>query len=246
MDFLVKSEGAEDGERRIAGFASAGVRDLQNETVIQKGLDCESALKSGYVNWDHHPGPDYLIGWPTKLELLQADDHPDMRKRGVSGLALWAEGTLWRSGRSKCADAVWDLIHAIADSPQSGRRLAWSIQGRVLERDGPRITKSQIQHLALTHQPILQVSFADVVKSLNGLPSMVMNTGSAHPLMLENLDGVLTSTLWGDCVRNHYDNKGRFWKGTAGALEHLKLCKGLPLEEGRKFLYALKTSGLGA
>lgn len=226
-------------------MASANMRDAVNEMVIVKGMDCTPAVERGFINWDHKEGPINIIGYPKSLELVYAEDVPAMKSRGIEGLTLWAKGELWRPGVHDGADDAWKLAKAVQGTP---RQLAWSIQGRVLDRtpDG-RITKSILTQLALTHQPILQSSFADVAKSFGSAQTTagVMTTGSFNANLLENLDGKLTKTLYGDCSKSHYDNKGCFTKGRRSALEHLTQCHGHDMQEAKDYLAAIIRSGIG-
>lgn len=248
MDLIAKSGESDDGEERpVSGLGSAGIKDAQRETIIQKGLNCLPAVERGYINWDHKEGPGMLLGYPTRMELVKAEEHPKLqelvRAGKLNGLCMWVEGKLWKAGKHSGADEAWQLMEAMKGGP---RRLAWSVQGRVLERNGQLITKSEINQIALTHQPILQVSFADIAKSFSSeTPAGVMTTSSASPLMLENLDGQLAGHIWGTCTENHYDNKGRFWKGHLGTLEHMTHCRGHQLEESKNLLKAIITSGIG-
>jgi len=250
MDVLAKSEGTGSSEvRRLSGVASANCQDAVGETVLQKGMDPRPAVERGFINWDHMEGPRFIIGYPTRCEFVYSQDHPELRDHpelGKSGLVLWAEGNLWEPGRHHGADEAWELAKALQGTP---RHLSWSVQGRVVERDptGTKILKSIVTQLALTHQPILQVSFADIAKSFGAAstPMGVMTTGSASPLLLENLDGKLTKTLYGYCKSGQcFDNKGRFYKGVRGALAHLHYCHDESIPDSKDYLQALIRSGI--
>src|SRR5216684_3410506 len=97
---LVKSEGATDDERRICGMASCEERDLQNEIIVQKGIDCQPAIERGWVNWDHGRGPEDQIGIPQVLEVERIESHPVMSKArhadrtAMRGWGLYAEAIL--------------------------------------------------------------------------------------------------------------------------------------------------------
>ncbi len=233
---LQKSEGATEERRLVRGLASCEALDAQGEVVVQKGMDCSYLVQRGYVNWDHLAGPENLLGWPTHAEVAKAEDHPVLAKAGVAGLGLYIEAELQKAGRIPRADAAWTWLN----HPRPGAPLAWSIQGKVVDRDGHRITKSLIRHLAITHQPILAASFAEIAKSLAA--GDVASTESARPLTREALNGRVTRVLWGDCRKSCYDHQGRFRKGISGALEHLTACHGEPITEAHAFLKALITS----
>lgn len=246
---LAKSQGVEynDDDMRVCGLASCEDPDLQGEELIQKGMDLSPCIDSGVINWDHMTTPDCcFIGWPTTLDVVRIENHPRLNKSGLHGWGLYAEGRLLKG--HPMAQWVWSLIKAI-EANAAPRKIAYSVQGRVYERDGGRLTKSELRHLALTHQPVQQKSFVEVLKSVaamqhRGLLSKTLDTAGATPLMLENLDPKMTSVLWGVCERGCFNSQGRFHKGRSGMLEHMSKCHGRGVKESAAFLKALITSGL--
>lgn len=242
---LFKSEvGADDAHkatcpfqehRILRGLASCEDRDLQKEVVIQKGIDLMPCIERGYINYDHKGAP---IGRPLNLALVEADQHPVIVKSGcgVSGIALYAECELWPSQLGhRGADEAWATAQA---ANATGRPFGYSIEGKAFQRDGDKITRSELRHLALTHQPVQQKSFAmaELIKS--------MNLGGMQPVLLENLNGKITSILWGDHSCGHFDSRGQFGKGREGVLEHLTKCKGHEPNEAIGFMKSLITSGI--
>jgi len=228
----MKSEAGDDDDRLIRGLASCEEIDADGEVVLQKGMDCTPCLNSGYVNWDHLSGPENLIGIPVKIEIAEIQSHPIMKKSGLKGMGMYAESRLLR-GHSR-ANAVWELFKSLEGTD---RKLAYSIQGSVLERSGPGdkvLTKSAIRHLAITHQPKQTCSFTEIVKSLT--------TVNAGPLKLETIDaGPMTRVaaeelLYGRCIDSHFNKYGFFKGGLKGAIEHLTICKSKSLDESKAFL----------
>jgi len=250
---LLKSLNASDDEHRVNGMASCEERDLQNEIIFQKGIDCQPAIERGWVNWDHGRGPEDQIGIPVVLEISRIEDHPVMRKARrqdgsqLTGWGLYSEAILLKGHRR--AEETWSLLKATADMGEM-RRLSWSIQGRAVERDPlmRSVPKSELFHVAITHQPVQINSFAQVAKSLSALykgDDGFMSTDSAKPLLLENLGGGrMTEVLWGECQGRprHYDGNGVF-KGRLAMLEHLHECHGMSLNKSAKLVSAL-TRGL--
>jgi hypothetical protein len=240
-----KASDATDTDRLVCGMASCEEPDAQDESVIQKGLDFSYLLSRGFINWDHREDPANLIGEPLEAEVVVAQEHPVLKKSKVQGLALWAKGRLFKG--LKRAEDTWDWINALERSG-SKRRPAWSIQGKVKERKGNRIVKSEVRHLALTHQPIQQLSFAEVVKSFGATGSdllqKTLTTGAGAPLLLENLHGKLTRVLYGECDDQCYDRRGQFRKGIGGALDHLVSCHGESVDDAAHFLKTLAMSGI--
>jgi hypothetical protein len=235
---LAKSEDASDSKRYIDGLASSEDLDAQGEAVVQKGMILDPLLKSGWINWDHLQGAKYLIGEPTEAQVVRIEDHPRLRTRAVSkGAGLYFKGFLYKGHPE--AEAVWYHLN----NPERTRPLAYSIQGRTLERDGHRLTKCELRHMAVTHQPVQKKSFADICKSMTLAKDLTL--AGAEPLRLENLDGRLTSILWGACLKGCYEKSGAFHDGTFGLLKHLTHCKGYGLQSAVNFIKSLRASGIG-
>lgn len=142
-----------DGKRWIEGIASTENLDLQNEIVLQSGIDTSYFLKHGYFNNDHKPGFENKVGQPTECKIT---------KKG-----LWVKGYLFKN--HKVADAIWELANSL-EASGSTRKLGFSIQGKVLRRRGKTIVKCWIQDVAITAAPINTNTWLDVVKSLDALP----------------------------------------------------------------------------
>src|SRR5262249_43383248 len=186
---LEKSKDASDRHWRVQGISSVEVSDLDEEEVIQKGVDCTPLLEWGQINWDHHDkdGPQYLIGEPLETAVVPAKDFAQQLGKSLAGPALWTVGELYPD--NEIAKGVWQYLDA-QDKRLRSRKLGWSVQGRVLERDRrqpKRILKSAVHHLAITHQPVQRFTFAALAKSL--MAGGPLSTQSAQPLLLENLDG---------------------------------------------------------
>lgn len=143
------------GKRWIQGIASTDSRDLQGEIVNQGGIDFSYFLKHGYFNDDHKPGPDAKVGQPTEAKIT---------KNG-----LWVKGFLFKNNdpnKKTKADEYWDLMQQIASS-QSDRKVGFSIQGKVIRRNGNTIEKCWIQDIAITTQPVNTATWAEIAKSLS-------------------------------------------------------------------------------
>ena len=232
---LEKSSDANDDRWLVQGVASCEATDADGEEIIQKGMDCAPLMRSGYINWDHRDkdGPAYLIGYPLEFRLVKARDYAQQLGKSIEGPALWVKGELYKN--KPVARAAWEHMEAARGTP---RQLGWSVQGRVVERDQARksrIVKSAVHHLAITHQPIQAMTFAEIAKSFSAL-----STQSGAPLLKENLNGKMTSLLYGDCKKACYREDGTFKKGIRGAVEHLTGCHGKELHKSAAFLQALK------
>ena len=142
---------AEKGKKRwIQGIASTSSRDLQGEIVDQQGIDFTYFLESGWFNNDHKPGFANKVGQPTEARIT---------KNG-----LWVKGFLLEN--HKVADEIWELMHSL-EATQSDRRLGFSIQGKVKERQGNKIKKCWIMDIAITPAPVNTTTWAEIAKSLS-------------------------------------------------------------------------------
>lgn len=237
---LEKSAPSSGGKWWIQGVASAEMRDEDGETLLQKGIICEPLLRKGLINWDHKDssgGPRFIVGEPVEAEVVPASRYADRFGKSVSGLATWVRGFLYQDAQRKpLATDIWNHLQCEEVSPE--RQLSWSVQGRVLERDprnNQRIVKCELRHLALTHQPVQPYTFAEIAKSFSGL-----TTHTSQPLLRENLNGKMTSLLYGECKKGCYSDDMKFKKGIGGAMRHLVECHHKDLRKSAAFLQALK------
>lgn len=146
-----------DGHTRVLyGIASTEDTDLQEEDVFQRGIDFNYFLNYGYYNNDHKPGFENKVGQPLEAKIT-----PE---------GLWTRGFLWEPGVHKVADAIWELINALIAS-NSDRKVGFSIQGKVVRREGKRILKCWVQDIAITAAPINTHTWIDVVKSISAIPA---------------------------------------------------------------------------
>ena len=140
---IVKSEGVtgeetDDGEWRIAGYASTSKADRQNDIIIQKGLDISDFVNYGFLNFDHND--DQIVGYPDK------------NKTKLTDKGFWVEGTLLKS--VDLAKKIWETAVALKKS-NADRKLGFSVQGKTLARDEfGRIIKAKVYHVAVTPSPV--------------------------------------------------------------------------------------------
>jgi hypothetical protein len=168
-----KKDGADpSGKRWIQGVASTSAQDLQGEKVSQIGIDTSYFMKHGFFNDDHKQGPEFRVGEPTEAKLT---------KNG-----LWVKGFLFRENER--ADKIWKFMNSLHASG-STRKMGFSIEGKVIRRDGQHIEKCWIQNIAVTAAPINTSTWADIVKSLSGNAEKSLVTGGAvGPITKEDLD----------------------------------------------------------
>ena len=149
---ISKAASEKDGkDRMIEGIASTPHLDLQNERVVQDGIDFNYFLKHGYFNWDHKSGADNKIGEPQECRITPK--------------GLYVKGVIYKG--KKVSDDVWEHIIALANNPNSKRKVGFSLQGKTVRRNGNSISKCWIQDIAITTAPINYNTYLDIVKSLD-------------------------------------------------------------------------------
>lgn len=212
------------GRRVIEGVASTDARDMQGESVDSMGLDFSYFARHGRLNWDHAKGPGDIIGEPVKW-----NQKPD-------GVYLW--GLLYAG--LKRADEAYALLKA-------GATLAWSLEGKVMERDPAdptRVIKAAVINCAVTHNPVCtetwcKLSRGDVAKSIDQAGADVL-----HKTLDTGSGAVLTpQALEGSVIRRHASRckagcgcmeKGAgglvFRNGYRGAIAHFTNCCEAPLD----------------
>lgn len=178
---IIEKAGDKDGVRYIQGIASTDSRDLQGEIVDQKGIDFSYFLKHGYFNDDHKSGPENKVGQPTECKIT---------KNG-----LWVKGFLFNN--HKRADHYWELMRAL-NSSQASRKVGFSIQGKVIRKEGNKIASCWIQDIALTPAPVNTSTWAEIAKSLSTQTwdfnksqevAEKAQTATNSPLVSESLEG---------------------------------------------------------
>lgn len=228
----------ERGEKQhiMEGIASNEARDAQEEVVVQQGMDFAPLLRSGIVNWDHLPGPENIIGEPLHGEI----------RHGANGPEFFLRSLIYVEEKPRAREA-WATAEAMKKAGNR-RQLGWSVEGSTLRRTGSHIVRSEVRHVALTHQPVNETTWATIAKSMalaaNG--ATVSTLAAAEPVMLENLDRKITSVLWGDCGpdRACYAPNGFFYGGRLGAHEHLVKCKGMDPTSAASLIKRLIDSGI--
>jgi hypothetical protein len=139
-----------DGQRVVQGVASTSDKDLQGETVLQHGIDYAYFLKHGYINDDHKSGPEHKVGEPTACRMTPG--------------GLWVKGFLYK-GKQR-SDFWWEHLNALEQS-DSKRKVGFSIQGKIVRRNGKTIEKCWLQDVAITASPVNTSTWAEIVKSLS-------------------------------------------------------------------------------
>jgi hypothetical protein len=195
--FIEKSSQQDEeahNSRQIVGVMSTERRDRQGETVIAKGLDFEEFLHHGHFNDNHSQATSAIVGYPESVTFHKSLEQFDSRLKGVSG---WTCRGYVLKGTQR-ADGIWELAKALQGVP--GKKLGFSIEGKVLRRADKTIEKASIRNVAITNCPVntdcswgvLEKSFYDedlAIKSMMagyGVSPSTQSGGGA--LRTESLD----------------------------------------------------------
>jgi hypothetical protein len=182
---------------RLRGIASVDIEDRQGDSVAQDGLDFSPFLAHGYLNDDHGDvlrgeGVGAIIGHPLGVEMIKHKGKPATRLEGVLYLGL------------PRARKYWDLHQAMQGQggldPSQRRSLGLSLQGKVLEKKGRRVTRSAVQHCAVTPWPVNQEAYVE---------ELVKSMGRAE---LEGAPAVrarISAAKLGQMIARHFDTSER-------------------------------------
>lgn len=142
---------------KLGGIASTADEDSDGEFLDPAGFDISPLVERGVVNWHHQAknDPSAIIGEPINVKI---------DKRG-----LYLEADLYPD--SKIANDVYNLAETLEKNSKT-RRLGFSIEGKVLERESddkndPRynhVKKAVITGVAITHMPKNPKTFANIIK----------------------------------------------------------------------------------
>ena len=137
---------------KIGGIASTPEEDADGEFLDPEGFDLDYFLKYGFLNWHHQSktSPSAIVGEPTSAY--------------VKDRKLYVEGDLYND--STLAKDIYALAKAL-ESNKSNRRLGFSIEGSVTERDpmnAKYVKKAKITGCAITPTPKNSSTLAQIIK----------------------------------------------------------------------------------
>ncbi|CAK0763513.1 conserved hypothetical protein [Gammaproteobacteria bacterium] len=203
VDLIEKSAQQEDDPWLISGIASVEVPDVEEETLIVKGMDTSYLDQHGVINWNHKPGAGMILGEITKSEKF-LEENP---------AKLYIEGELYKDVDESVK--AYKLMKALKKS-QSNRKMRLSVEGKALVRDKKdpkRVAKSIITNVALTMSPINKETWAVLMKGMCRHPeadsclkcgycfsksASVEKDGNMKMLVKESLDGSKKKCKGGD------------------------------------------------
>ena len=152
VDITKSKDGAGKEIMKIGGIASTKERDTDNEILDPNGFDLSYFLKSGFINWHHRAkdDPSAIIGEPTSAKITTD--------------GLYFEGILYPD--SDLANKVYKLAKDMEKSG-SGRKLGFSIEGKVVERDAIDerfVKKAKVTGIAVTPTPKNAGTWLNILK----------------------------------------------------------------------------------
>lgn len=179
----------DDQPMRIGGIVSTAKLDKERERVLQEGLDFKPFLTSGFFNDNHSKSSADVVGYPTDAYFVRKGDRlPNGRLAKANG--WWAEGYLLNTDKGR---ALWSLTKALSGAP---RKLAFSIQGNVTERDEfdpTKVVKATVKHIAVTHCPMNTDTELHALSKALMAGSAISNPGASpgegFALRAESLEG---------------------------------------------------------
>jgi len=168
-------------ERRIGGIVSTDHMDRQGETLLVDGLDLDPFLQKGWFNDNHDKRTGAMVGYPDLAEIRQLPN-------GHRG--WYVEGYLLKGHAP--ADELWNIAQSLQ---KSGRRLGFSVEGSIDERDSANhkiVKKATVREVAITRCPVNDHTALDVlVKSLSAgsaIAAPAVSPGEGFPLRTESLE----------------------------------------------------------
>lgn len=149
---LIKAEKTTEQTAKIKGVISTESVDLQGEIIKQAGLDFDHFTKRGVFNYEHKPGAENVLGYPTKI--IKSN-----KRTEIEGVLLLEQP------RAK------EIFHLAKVMEKAGkvRKIGFSVEGQVLDRDpkNPHIvTKARVLNCAITVNPVNPHTAMTLVKGL--------------------------------------------------------------------------------
>ena len=150
LSFFEKAEAPQGKRRRFGGVISTESSDRQGEVILQRGLNFNPFLKSGWFNDNHDKTMDGILGYPESVKAFKKGDKlPNGDTAKVTG--TWTEGYMLGTTR---ANKVWELGQALKNT---GRSLGFSVEGNITKRQGrlrKTIAEAVVKNVAITHCPV--------------------------------------------------------------------------------------------
>ena len=137
---------------KVGGCASTEAVDFDEESLDPNGFETSYFLTHGFINYNHQGkvNPEANIGEPVTAEVRDNQFH-------ITG-ELYSDNAI--------AKSTYRTMQSLKLN-KSKRRMCWSVEGKVLERDAKnpkRITRLLVTGVALTLNPKNPDTYADILK----------------------------------------------------------------------------------
>lgn len=177
----------EKGRGPIEGIISTQRRDQQDEVVMQDGVDWSYFLSKGFFNWEHEKGPENVLGEATAVEACTHKGAPATRVRGFLYL------------KKPKAREIYETITAMAHA-ESTRKIGFSVEGGVVQRQGKTVLKSRVMNVAITAHPVNADTIAEIARMAKamgisdaGYQTPSSGGGTYGAVMPQSMSGALSS-----------------------------------------------------
>ena len=168
-------------ETWVGGICTTDHQDQEDETLLQTGLDFGPFLEHGFLNDNHDKQTGGAVGIPHSASLRQLPD-------GHTG--WYIEAKLLDNKR---AEEIKDLARSLERSADGKRKLGFSVEGSILERDSDNpsmVRRAVVREVAITRCPVNKyTTLSTLAKSLAaGTPGG--QPGGLAPMQVESLEGI--------------------------------------------------------
>jgi hypothetical protein len=188
----------------IKGPASTEAKDVDEEVIIQAGLDWDYFLSHGFLTYEHPLGVANTVGAPSKTDAIT--------KGEIDGY----EATILK-GDIMLNDPAGEALYSKAMTLQKSnidRKFGYSIEGKVIKRDGNIVEKARVISVAITAAPknpltwwepadllrsmMAQPGAVDLFRAMVGYPSQGQpnhpENGDLAPVVNQSIQGVVDAT----------------------------------------------------
>lgn len=195
FEVLYKADAPAGQRLRLRGIISTEHRDLDEDRLLQDGLDFAPFMGQwGWLNDDHDERTPRVLGIPERIWPVWVPD--ETGKGQVKATAM--EGYLLDDEEGR------ELFHKAQAAQKLGRHFGFSLHGDILERDDadPRtVTKAVVREVAITRAPknphtrldVLEKSLTAIRKGMTvgyGRPATgAAVAGALAPVVPQSLEG---------------------------------------------------------
>jgi len=224
VSFIAKSEGEGEEEynsRKIKGIMTTPTYDRQGESLFSKGLDFNPFLENGHFNDNHSQATGAIVGYPEAVNYSK-----DIIVKGKKREGWICDGYVLKG--TKRSDEIWELAKALQNTPN--RRLGFSVEGKVVEREGNVIKKAFIKNVAITNCPVNTEATWDVLtKSFIDEDIAMKSLSAGHATSPAAQSG--GAALIGESLEKDDEESRKKKQNTLKYISFIQKSLGIPSEE---------------